>query len=174
MSKAAMSKTARSKTAARSKSTGSKAAKAKTARSKPVRAKTAARPMAGGPLAGDMGRLARELSQASEFRTSAIDDMRRATQATLAACATMRGELLRDYRGQAQKFLSSLVRETSAQRRAATKHVMKIARDRQEIASQLRGRLQHDAHSLADAERTGAGAPEDGQAAEIVARGRPA
>jgi hypothetical protein len=106
--------------------------------------------MAGGPLAGDMGRLAGELSQASQFRTTAIDEMRRATQATLAACATMRGELLRDYRGQTQKFLSSLAQETSAQRRAASRHVMKIAHDRHEIASQLRGRLQHDARFLAE------------------------
>jgi hypothetical protein len=43
-----------------------------------------------------MARLTKELSQAAESRKSAIDAMRDATRTTLAECAEMRGEMVRD------------------------------------------------------------------------------
>ena len=80
----------------------------------------------------EMGRLTKELRQASDFRKSALDAMRESTQDTLMACATMRGESARDYRAQTQKFLSSLSREVAAHRRA-TAH--KIAQTRKCLGS---------------------------------------
>ncbi len=71
----------------------------------------------------EIGRLTKELGQASEFRKSAIDVMCRTTQATLTACATMRGKMARDYRMQAHKFLASLTRDVAAHHRATVNHV---------------------------------------------------
>ncbi len=79
-----------------------------------------------------MGRLTKELRQASEFRKSALDAMRESTQATLMACATMRGENARDYRAQTQRFLASLTKEVAAHRRA-TAH--KVAQTRKCLSS---------------------------------------
>jgi hypothetical protein len=71
----------------------------------------------------ELGRLTKELGQASEFRKSAIDAMRQATTSVLATCATVRGEMARDYRRQVHKFLASLTRDVAAHRRATTNHV---------------------------------------------------
>jgi hypothetical protein len=75
-----------------------------------------------------MGRLTKELDQAAEFRKSAIDAMRRTTQATLTACASMRGETSRDYRARTQKFLASLVRDVAAHRRATAHQIAQTRR----------------------------------------------
>jgi len=71
----------------------------------------------------EMGRLTKDLRQATEFRKSAIDAMRAATNATLTAFATMRGEMARDYRVQTHKFLSSLTRDVAAHRRATAHQI---------------------------------------------------
>lgn len=65
-----------------------------------------------------MAHLTKELSQAAQFRKAAIEAMREATQATLVECAQMRGEMVRDYRAQMHRFLSALVRDVAAHRRA--------------------------------------------------------
>ncbi len=65
----------------------------------------------------EMGRLTKELCQASAFRKSATDAMRRMTQATLTACATMRGQMVHEYRAQTHKFLASLASDVAVQRR---------------------------------------------------------
>jgi hypothetical protein len=95
-----------------------------------------------------MGRLAADIRQATQFRATAIDGIRQATGAMLGACATMRGEVMRDYRAQTQKVLASLVRDVAAHRRAATKQVMQVARARQKSASQMRAGLVNDVRSL--------------------------
>ena len=66
----------------------------------------------------EMARLTKELSQAAAFRKSMIEKMRKATQATLAECAEMRGEMVRDYRAEMQKFLAALSRDVAGHRRA--------------------------------------------------------
>ena len=81
-------------------------------------------------LETEMGRLTNHLSQASQFRASAIDGMRRAAQATLMECATMRGNMMHDYRVQTHKFLASLTKDVAAHRRATTKQVMQVMRPR--------------------------------------------
>ena len=71
----------------------------------------------------EMSHLTKELDQAAKFRKSAIDAMRRTAQATLAACANMRGEISRDYRVRTQKFLASLVRDVAGHRHATTHQI---------------------------------------------------
>jgi hypothetical protein len=95
-------------------------------------------------LEAEMGRLTREFSQASKFRTSALDGMRRATKATLMECATMRGNMMHDYRVQTHKFLASLARDVAAHRRATTKQVMQVMRSRR-IATAKRQKSSLDA-----------------------------
>ncbi len=73
--------------------------------------------------ARQMAHLTKELSQAMEFRKSAIDAMREATTSLLAAYAVMRGEKFRDYRVAMQKFLSSLSRNVAAHRKAMAHQV---------------------------------------------------
>ena len=121
-----------------------------------------------------MARLTKELSQAAAFRKSAIDAMRKATQATLAACAEMRGDMVRDYRSQMQKFLAALSRDVAAHRRAMAhqvgqtqKHLAAAAKNvaaqrnatmngiahlgtaRVRAASRMRSGLAHQVHDIA-------------------------
>jgi len=100
----------------------------------------------------EMDRLTKELSQASKFRMSAVDEMRRATKATLSACATMRGEMARRYRAQTQRFLASLAKDVSAHRHATTTQMMRVASARRKVASEMRGDL--EGHVLGIMERT--------------------
>lgn len=96
----------------------------------------------------EMGRLTKDFRQASQFRKTAIDDMRRATKSALLDCETLRGETMRDYRAQTQKFLASLVKDVAGHRRATAKHVMRMIGARRKAASQLRDHLQRDMRSL--------------------------
>ena len=130
MSKAAMSKTARSKTASRSESVGSKAAKAKTASSK-----TAAGAMASGPLAAGMGRLARELSQASKSRMSTANDMRRSSAKHVKQMANARRKATIDLR-------ANLSRDVKAFLGIAAQTVPAFARAHQKMAKQQRSSLE--------------------------------
>ncbi len=95
-----------------------------------------------------MDRLTKDLRQASKFRVTAINEMRRATKSALTACARMRGETLHDYRAQTQKFLVSLVKDVAAHRRATTKQVMRMVDTRRKAASQMRDGLERQARSL--------------------------
>lgn len=122
----------------------------------------------------EMARLTKELSQAAAFRKSSIDTMRKATQATLAACAEMRGDMVHDYRSQMQKFLAALSRDVAAHRRAMAhqiaqtqKHLAAAARNvaaqrnatmngiahlgsaRVRAASRMRSGLAHRVHDIA-------------------------
>lgn len=122
----------------------------------------------------EMARLTKELSQAAAFRKSSIDTMRKATQATLAACAEMRGDMVHDYRSQMQKFLAALSRDVAAHRRAMAhqiaqtqKHLAAAARNvaaqrnatmngiahlgsaRVRAASRMRSGLAHQVHDIA-------------------------
>lgn len=83
----------------------------------------------------DMDRLTKELRQAGKFRMAAIKEMRRAAKSTLEACATMRGEMARDYRAQTQKFLASLAKDVAAHRRATASQ---IERTQKFLASQFK------------------------------------
>lgn len=96
----------------------------------------------------EMGRLTKELSQTSEFRKSAIDEMRRATKATLMACATMRGDMMHGYRAQTHKFLASLAKDVAAHRRAATKQIMRVMSARRKASSQMRASLERQVHAI--------------------------
>jgi hypothetical protein len=73
-----------------------------------------------------MDRLTKDLRQAGKFRMTAIKEMRRAAKSTLAECATMRGEMARDYRAQTQKFLASLAKDVAAHRRATASQIAQI------------------------------------------------
>ena len=73
--------------------------------------------------AREMAHLTKELSHASKFRTAAVDSMREATKSTLAECAEIRGEMAREYRAQAQKFLSALTRDVASHRKAMAHQV---------------------------------------------------
>jgi hypothetical protein len=95
-----------------------------------------------------MQRLTQDLRQASRFRMTAIHEMRRATKSALAACATLRGETMRDYRAQTQKFLSSLAKDVSTHRRATTKQVMRMVSSRRKAARELRADLGRQTRSL--------------------------
>lgn len=86
-------------------------------------------------LAAEMGRLTKEFSQASKFRASALDGMRRATKATLMECAAMRGDMIRDYRAQTHRFLASLAKDVAAHRRATTRQFVQLARARRNAAA---------------------------------------
>lgn len=86
-------------------------------------------------LEAEMGRLTQEISQASKFRASAIDGMRRAAQATLTECATMRENLMHDYRVQTRKFLASLAKDVASHRHATTKQVTQVMHSRRMAAA---------------------------------------
>ncbi len=111
--------------------------------------------------------------QAAAFRKSSIDAMREATQATLSECAEMRGEMVRDYRADMQKFLAALSRDVAAHRRAMAhqvaqtqKHLVAKAKNvaaqrnatmndiahfanaRMRAASRFRSGLQHQVHDI--------------------------
>jgi hypothetical protein len=121
-----------------------------------------------------MARLTKELSQAAAFRKSAIDAMREATRATLAACTEMRGDMVRDYRAEMQKFLAALSRDVASHRRAMAhqvgqtqKHLAAAAKNvaaqrnatmngiahlgtaRVRAASRMRSGLAHQVHDIA-------------------------
>jgi septal ring factor EnvC (AmiA/AmiB activator) len=83
-----------------------------------------------------MDRLTKELRQAGKLRMAAIREMRHATRSTLSECASMRGEMAREYRAQTQKFLASLAKEVAAQRHAA---VGQIAQTQKFLAAQFKG-----------------------------------
>jgi len=106
-----------------------------------------------------MGRLTKELSQASKFRKSAIDGMRRTTQATLTACATLRGEAVRDYRAQTHKFLASLTGDVAAHRRATAHQIAQtrknIARIRNDVAAGCRATMNQIARWTAARSKAG-------------------
>lgn len=74
----------------------------------------------------DMDRLTKDLRQAGKFRMAAIKEMRQAAKSTLKACATMRGEVARDYRAQTQKFLASLAKDVAAHRHATAHQIAQI------------------------------------------------
>ena len=69
--------------------------------------------------AREMGRLTKELRQASKMRKPTIDSVRQAARSMLTASAEARGEMAQNYRMQAHKFLSSLARDVAAHRRAS-------------------------------------------------------
>lgn len=121
----------------------------------------------------EMARLTKELSQAAEFRRTAIDAMRDATRTTLAECAEMRGKMAHEYRAQMQKFLSTLSRNVArqrqatahqmaqiqnflgtaaknvaAQRNATMNAIARFGSARSRAASQLRSGLQQDIESI--------------------------
>ena len=126
----------------------------------------------------EMGRLTKDLRQASELRRSAIDAMRQATKSMLTACATARGEMAQDYRMQAHKFLASLTRDVAAHHRATAHHVAqtrkflssmgrdvaagrnatvsqiaRLASARRKAASQLRSGLQRQVGAIVEQTR---------------------
>ena len=126
----------------------------------------------------EMGRLAKDLRQASKLRSSAIDAMRQATESMLMACTTARGEMAQDYRMQAHKFLTSLVKDVAAHRRATAHQVAqtqkflssmgkdvashrnatmnqiaRLASARRKAASQLRSSLQRQFGALVEQTR---------------------
>ena len=80
----------------------------------------------------EMGRLTKDLGQASKLRKAATDAMRQATKSMLATCATARGELGREYAAQTHKFLASLGKDVAAFRRAMAH---KIAKTRKNVAA---------------------------------------
>ncbi len=120
-----------------------------------------------------MARLTQELSRTSNLRRAAIDTMRDTTEAALAACAEMRGEMMRAYRARMHKFLSALSRDVAAHRRAVAHQVAqtrnflgvqarnvasqrnatmsemaRIGDSRARAASRLRSALQHQVAEL--------------------------
>jgi hypothetical protein len=115
---------------AMSKAAMSKAAKAKTASSK-----TTAGPMTDGPLAADMGRLARELSQASKSRVSTANDMRRASTKHVRQMANARRKATIDLR-------TNLSRDVTAFLDIAAQTVPTFARAHQKMAKQQRSSLE--------------------------------
>ena len=60
----------------------------------------------------------------------------------------MRGDMMRDYRGQAPKFLASLAKDVSSQRRATTKQIMRLASARSKASGQTRGDLEDHVLSI--------------------------
>jgi hypothetical protein len=128
--------------------------------------------------AREMGRLTRELCQASELRKSTIDAMRQATKSMLMACAAARREMAREYRLQAHKFLVCLTRDVAAhhratanqvaqtrkslgamakdvaaQRNAAMNQIARLTSARRKAASQLSSSLQRQVGAIVDETR---------------------
>ncbi|KAB2873522.1 MAG: hypothetical protein F9K43_05895 [Bauldia sp.] len=96
-----------------------------------------------------MSRLTREIRQAGEFRRSAIEAMRQATKSTLAACATMRGEMLGDYRAQTQRFLADMAKDVAAHRHATASRVARMASARRKASHQMHGSLERQVGLIA-------------------------
>ncbi|KAB2916716.1 MAG: hypothetical protein F9K29_10755 [Hyphomicrobiaceae bacterium] len=96
-----------------------------------------------------MDQLTRELRRTAKFREAAISDMRHAVSCALTTCATMRGKMVRQYRGQTQKFLASLVKDVAACRNATMNHIARLSSARRRTASQLRSSLRRQAGALA-------------------------
>jgi hypothetical protein len=115
-----------------------------------------------------MGHLTKELSQAKKFRKSAVENMRRSAQATLKACATMRGEAVRDYRAQTHKFLASLAKDVATFRHGSAHKITQIRKNvatgsramsnqrqrwttaRHKAGDQMRGALERQVSFIAD------------------------
>ncbi len=96
---------------------------------------------------------------------AAIKEMRQAAKSTLEACATMRGEVARDYRAQTQKFLASLAKDVAAHRHATAHQIAQIqkflasqfkdvAADRRGTANQI-ARCKNNRRKAAGPMRTG-------------------
>ncbi|MFZ1992155.1 MAG: hypothetical protein WAW96_20565 [Alphaproteobacteria bacterium] len=123
--------------------------------------------------AREMAHLTKDLAHASEFRLAAVDAIREARKSLLATCADMRGEMVRDYRVQTQKFLSALSRDVAGHRKAMAHQVAQTqkflgakAKDvaahrnatmnqiarfggaRRKAASRLRSSLQHQVDAI--------------------------
>jgi len=75
-----------------------------------------------------MDRLTKDLRQEGKFRMAAINEMRQAVKSTLAECATMRGEVARDYRAKTQKFLATLPKDLAAHRRETASQIAETQR----------------------------------------------
>lgn len=75
-----------------------------------------------------MDRLTKHLRQEGKCRMAAINEMRRAVKSTLAECATMRGEVAREYRAKTQKFLAALPKDLAAHRRATASQIAETQR----------------------------------------------
>lgn len=75
-----------------------------------------------------MNRLTKDLRQEGKFRMAAINEMRRAVKSTLAECATMRGEVAREYRAKTHKFLATLPKDLAAHRRATASQIAETQR----------------------------------------------
>jgi len=113
----------------------SKAAMSKAAKAKTASSKTTAGPMTDGPLAADMGRLARELSQASKSRVSTANDMRRASTKHVRQMANARRKATIDLR-------TNLSRDVNAFLDIAAQTVPAFARAHQKMAKQQRSSLE--------------------------------
>ncbi len=89
----------------------------------------------------EMSQLTKDLGRATELRNAATEAMRAATQSMLATCATVRGELGREYAAHTRKFLASLTKDVVAYRRAMAHQIAKtrktVAADRQVTMSRL-------------------------------------
>jgi uncharacterized protein YicC (UPF0701 family) len=89
----------------------------------------------------EISRLTKDLGRASELRKAATDAIRQTTKSMLAACATVRGELGREYGAQTRKFLASLAKDVAAYRRAMAHQIAKtkknVAADRQATMRQI-------------------------------------
>lgn len=95
-------------------------------------------------LSTDMDRLTREIRQAIDMRHAALDTMRDAVKSTLTANAAARGELARDYRIQAQKYLAALARDVNSQRQATASHVARLGSARRKSSRQMHSDLRRD------------------------------
>ncbi|MDR3473944.1 MAG: hypothetical protein P4M09_19985 [Devosia sp.] len=100
------------------------------------------------PYMAEMGRLTSQIAQASMFRTSAIDEVRRTTRATLAAHAERREDVMRRYHTQAKKALEARAREAAAHRRATIKQVASFSSARHKATGQLRHQLKGQVRDL--------------------------
>lgn len=120
-----------------------------------------------------MNHLTKDLRHAGKLRMAAINEMREAAKSTLATCATMRGDVARDYRAQTQKFLASLAKDVAAHRhrttdqiartqkflagmgrdvgalrRAAASDIVRFSSARSKAANQMRSRLGHQVDAM--------------------------
>ena len=100
-------------------------------------------------LTTDIGRLAEDIQQAAKVREIAIGDLRGAVRDTMAASATMRGEMLRDYRAETHKFLDALVKDVAAHRHATASQVTRMASVRRKSAKLIRTGLRRQVGGIA-------------------------
>lgn len=77
----------------------------------------------------EINRLTKDLGRASDLRKAATDAMRQTTKSMLATCATVRGELGREYGAQTRKFLASLSKDVAAYRRAMAQQIAKTKKN---------------------------------------------